>query len=134
MVARFASDFQELSDPSRRDDRALDAGLAVIDCDGPRTGPGSPPASNRRSIKMLDPLTRRFHAGVVRGISGQRLEILVPPSPFWRAGQRVRFALESDAPRGIVSRAQMQPAVITQIQSTDGAALRINLTRSVSQG
>ena len=82
--------------------------------------------SPARAIKMLDLLTNRFYTGVVRGMAGMRLEIQMPLAARWQPGQRVRFALEEDG--RIVSRRDMQPAVITHIEPAPGAGLQLNLT------
>jgi hypothetical protein len=82
--------------------------------------------SPTRAIKMLDLLTNRFHSGVVRGMAGMRLEIQMPLAARWQPGQRVRFAIEEDG--RIVSRRDMQPAIITHVEAAPGAGLQMNLT------
>jgi len=98
-------------------------------CQTPTLAPApwqTPAETPTRAIKMLDLLTNRFYSGVVRGVAGMRLEIQMPLAARWQPGQRVRFALEDDG--RIVSRRDMQPAIITHIERTSGAGLHLNLT------
>ena len=65
-------------------------------------------------IKLLDLLTNRYHVGLVRDSSESGLEIELPASTHFAAGQRVRFAV-GDQP--LVARNTMRRGFITQVSS-----------------
>jgi hypothetical protein len=66
-----------------------------------------------RSVKLLDLLTNRYHAGIVRASSDVGMELELPLGSHLRAGQRVRFVVADERP--LVSRDQMRGAFITHI-------------------
>ncbi len=81
------------------------------------------------SIKVLDLLTNRYHAGIVHAVSESALDVEMPLAARLSAGQRVHFAL-SDESGAIVARQAMRSALVRQVQTTPQSRLRIDLTPS----
>ncbi len=79
------------------------------------------------SIKVLDLLTNRYHAGIVHAVSENALDVEMPLAARLSAGQRVHFAL-SDESGGIVARQAMRSALVRHVQTTPQSRLRIDLT------
>jgi len=75
------------------------------------TLPAPPVAS--LAIKLLDPLTNRYHCGIVRETSSACLEVELPASSHLHAGQRVRFVVANHQP--LVSKTAMRRAFITNV-------------------
>jgi hypothetical protein len=88
---------------------------------------GRPPLRLPISIKVLDLLTNRYHAGIVHAVSENTLDVEMPLAARLSAGQRVHFAL-SDESGGIIARQAMRSALVRQVQTTSQARLRIDLT------
>jgi hypothetical protein len=82
-------------------------------------------SSSHLCIKILDLLTNRYHVGIVHAASNDGLEIEMPLSTHWRAGQRIHFALDDAV--GIIPRQTMRSALIRHVH-TDQSSLRIDLT------
>ena len=83
----------------------------------------STPLFNPLAIKVLDPQTRRFHAGVVHARSGGRLEVELSVAAGLRPGTAIRYSL-ADTP--FVSARAMRQAVVKQVARM-GRHLRVAL-------
>src|ERR1051325_2141761 len=77
------------------------------------------------AIKLLDLLTNRYHLGVVRESSGENLQIEVPASSHFHAGQRVRYVVAGED--GVVRRHSMHRAFVTNVLAGVQNPLRIQL-------
>jgi hypothetical protein len=100
----------------------------MVACFFPSFSPSSQsPTRLPTSIKVLDLLTNRYHAGIVHAVSESTLDVEMPLAARLSAGQRVHFAL-SDESGGIVARQAMRSALVRQVQTTPQARLRIDLT------
>ena len=91
-----------------------------------------PPTADRTptrsaTIKILNLLTNRYHVGIVHHTSDNHFYIELPLAARLSAGQRVRFAL-SDPSIGIIPRHTMRSALISRVDSTAQASLRVDLS------
>ena len=91
---------------------------ALIDAQEPTT-----------SVKLLDLLTNRYHAGIVHtpaGPAGQRLRVQVPASSHFRAGQRVRCILAPHS-AGVLAKGDMRRASVLHVEAPGTAHLLLEL-------
>ena len=86
--------------------------------DAPRTAAFSSPAGT--SVKLLDLLTNRYHAGVLRHATTASLRVEVAATSRIRAGPRVRCILASPS-AGVLARGQMRRASVLHVESPTGA-------------
>src|SRR5262245_29392134 len=77
------------------------------------------PRDSLRTIKVLDLLTNRYHVGRVQGNSDNGLEVCMPSTTRFHAGQRVRYVLAAEDARMIVARQAMQSGFVAQVNEED---------------
>lgn len=83
-------------------------------------------STSQLCIKILDLLTNRYHVGIVCAALEDGLQIELPLSARLSAGQRIHFALDDST--GVIARQTMRSALIRQVEATDEARLRIDLS------
>jgi hypothetical protein len=69
------------------------------------------------SVKLLDLLTNRYHAGVLRQDGHGGLRVEVPASARMRVGQRVRCIVAPHS-SGVLSRRHMRRASILHVEAS----------------
>lgn len=74
-----------------------------------------PIAEETPSIKLLDLLTNRYHAGVVRRSAGSLVQVEMPASARLRPGQRVRCIIARPS-AGVLARGDMRRAAVLHIE------------------
>jgi hypothetical protein len=92
----------------------------------PFTHPETPVAAT--SIKLLDLLTNRYHLGLIRESSDAGLQIELPASSRFHAGQRIRFIVAGE--RGgsaLISKTDMHRAFITKVSAAPENNVRVQL-------
>jgi hypothetical protein len=77
------------------------------------------------SIKLLDLLTNRYHAGVMQEGADGSIEVELPASSHFQAGQRVRFV--AGAGQGVVRRNSMRRGFIAQVWDEYAENMRLRL-------
>jgi hypothetical protein len=77
------------------------------------------------AVKLLDLLTNRYSAGLVRTAGLFRMEIEIPLTSHLHVGRRVRFAVAGDGL--LVSKQTMRSAQITGVRP-EGGRLHVELT------
>ena len=78
-------------------------------------------------VKLLDPVSNRYIAGVVRFASDEEMEIELPATSRLFAGQSVRFVVANRTASPLIARQSMRRALITQVQ-VEGRRTRVELS------
>jgi len=82
--------------------------------------------SEPHGIKVLDPLTRRYYAGVVQHASDGSLQIELNAARL-SPGQRVGFSI-ADHTAPLISRRTMRTALVTEVFRVGISRLRVALS------
>jgi hypothetical protein len=77
-------------------------------------------AADAVAIKLLDLVTNRYHAGVVRRTSQYGVQVEVPATSKLRPGQRIRCIL-AGRNAGVLPRKDMRRANVLHVEAPRGA-------------